>query len=407
MLIIVLFVEQKEGINMKIGILTFHKAINYGAYMQSYALSTKLQEVFPEHCIEIIDYVAPKERRKIYINILWTFKHYGLRGGYKELKKIQSFNNSYKELKLSSKNSFTSLQDLYKYIENNYQLLIIGSDAVFNWNQNGFPSAFIPVYNFTIPVVTYAASVHGLEYYDVEKEKIRDCKFAFSNLSFIGVRDENTERFVKFCDETLKPIHCCDPTVIMDYDALYSIKHRELDEISKAYNIDLSKQYIVMMLENQEIAKEVYERYSKEYTIISLFKKNKYSDMFLYDLTPVEWALVLKYAKLVVTNFFHGTLVSLGQGTATIVVDLSNYDKPYEGKLDDLVCHRLGLPELYVKGADWNTKKCEMFNTMNLCLNEEFNSRINNSMKVESEEFDKFYKYMSTFVLNNKGKTWE
>lgn len=392
---------------MKVGILTFHRPINYGAYLQSFALSNYLHTTFPDIEFEIVDYIAPREKKNIYLNVLRTVKWYGISAGVKEITKIRVFKSALEYLPLS-KEYFCSenLDELYSYIDGKYDMLIIGSDAVFNWNQNGFPSAFIPVYNFTIPVVTYAASVHGLEYYDVEKEKIRDCKFAFSNLSFIGVRDENTERFVKLCDETLKPIHCCDPTVIMDYEALYSIKHRKLDEISKAYNIDLSKQYIVMMLENQEIAKEVYDRYSKEYTIISLFKKNRYSNMFLYDLTPVEWALVLKYAKLVVTNYFHGTLVSLGQGTATIVVDLSNYDKPYEGKLDDLVCHRLGLPELYVKGAEWNTKKCEMFDTMNLCLGEEFNSRINNSMKVESEEFDKFYKYMSTFVLN-EGKTWE
>lgn len=392
---------------MKVGILTFHRPINYGAYLQSFALSNHLHTIFPNIEFEIVDYIAPKEKKNIYLNILRTVKWYGISAGFKEIKKIKVFKNALECLPLSNEYFCTEdLDEVYSYIDRKYDMLIIGSDAVFNWNQNGFPSAFIPVYNFTIPVVTYAASVHGLEYYDVEKEKIGDCKFAFSNLSFIGVRDENTERFVKFCDETLKPIHCCDPTVIMDYDALYSIKHRKLDEISKAYNIDLSRQYIVMMLENQEIAKEVYDRYSKKYTIISLFKKNKYSDMFLYDLTPVEWALVLKYAKLVVTNYFHGTLVSLGQGTATIVVDLSNYDKPYEGKLDDLVCHRLGLPELYVKGAEWNTKKCEIFDTMNLCLKEEFNSRIKNSMKVEAEEFDKFYKYMSTFVLN-EGKTWE
>lgn len=392
---------------MKVGILTFHRPINYGAYLQSFALSNYLHMTFPDIEFEIVDYIAPREKKNIYLNVLRTVKWYGISAGVKEITKIRIFKNALEYLPLSKEYFCTeNLDELYSYIDGKYDMLLIGSDAVFNWNQNGFPSAFIPVYNFTIPVVTYAASVHGLEYYDVEKEKIRDCKFAFSNLSFIGVRDKNTERFVKFCDETLKPIHCCDPTVVMDYDALYSIKHRKLDEISKAYNIDLSKQYIVMMLENQEIAKEVYDRYSKEYTIISLFKKNRYSDMFLYDLTPVEWALVLKYAKLVVTNYFHGTLVSLGQGTATIVVDLSNYDKPYEGKLDDLVCHRLGLPELYVKGAEWNTKKCEIFDTMNLCLGEEFNSRINDSMKVESEEFDKFYKYMSMFVLN-EGKTWE
>lgn len=392
---------------MKVGILTFHRPINYGAYLQSFALSNYLHMTFPDIEFEIVDYIAPREKKNIYLNVLRTVKWYGISAGVKEITKIRVFKSALEYLPLSKEYFCTeNLDELYSYIDGKYDMLLIGSDAVFNWNQNGFPSAFIPVYNFTIPVVTYAASVHGLEYYDVEKEKIRDCKFAFSNLSFIGVRDKNTERFVKFCDETLKPIHCCDPTVVMDYDALYSIKHRKLDEISKAYNIDLSKQYIVMMLENQEIAKEVYDRYSKEYTIISLFKKNRYSDMFLYDLTPVEWALVLKYAKLVVTNYFHGTLVSLGQGTATIVVDLSNYDKPYEGKLDDLVCHRLGLPELYVKGAEWNTKKCEIFDTMNLCLGEEFNSRINDSMKVESEGFDKFYKYMSMFVLN-EGKTWE
>lgn len=392
---------------MKVGILTFHRPINYGAYLQSFALSNYLHMTFPDIEFEIVDYIAPREKKNIYLNVLRTVKWYGISAGVKEITKIRVFKSALEYLPLSKEYFCTeNLDELYSYIDGKYDMLLIGSDAVFNWNQNGFPSAFIPVYNFTIPVVTYAASVHGLEYYDVEKEKIRDCKFAFSNLSFIGVRDKNTERFVKFCDETLKPIHCCDPTVVMDYDALYSIKHRKLDEISKAYNIDLSKQYIVMMLENQEIAKEVYDRYSKEYTIISLFKKNRYSDMFLYDLAPVEWALVLKYAKLVVTNYFHGTLVSLGQGTATIVVDLSNYDKPYEGKLDDLVCHRLGLPELYVKGAEWNTKKCEIFDTMNLCLGEEFNSRINDSMKVESEGFDKFYKYMSMFVLN-EGKTWE
>lgn len=388
---------------MKVGILTFHRPINYGAYLQSFALSNYLHTIFPNIEFEIVDYIAPKEKKNIYLNILRTVKWYGISAGFKEIKKIKVFKNALECLPLSNEYFCTEdLDELYSYIDRKYDMLIIGSDAIFNWNQNGFPSAFIPVYKFKIPVVTYAASVHGLEYYDVEKEKIRACHSAFSNMSFIGVRDKNTERFVEFCDETLKPIHCCDPTVILDYNALYSIKHRKLDEISKAYRIDLSKQYIVMMLENQEIAKEVYDRYSNEYTIVSLFKKNKYSDKFLYDLTPVEWALVLKYARLVVTNYFHGTLVSLGQGTATMVVDLSNYDKPYEGKLDDLVCHRLGLPELYVKGNEWDIKKNEKFNTMDLCLSEKFNSQIKKSMKLESDTFEKFYQYMNIFIKDEK-----
>ena len=33
---------------MRIGILTFHKVINYGAYLQAFSLSQKLKKVFPE-----------------------------------------------------------------------------------------------------------------------------------------------------------------------------------------------------------------------------------------------------------------------------------------------------------------------------------------------------------------------
>ena len=42
---------------MKIGILTFHYAHNYGAMLQAYALSMKLRSL--GHCVEIIDYILP------------------------------------------------------------------------------------------------------------------------------------------------------------------------------------------------------------------------------------------------------------------------------------------------------------------------------------------------------------
>ena len=41
---------------MKVGILTFHKAQNYGAYLQCYSLLNKLSEIFPDHDFEVIDY---------------------------------------------------------------------------------------------------------------------------------------------------------------------------------------------------------------------------------------------------------------------------------------------------------------------------------------------------------------
>lgn len=388
--------------NMKIGILTFHRPVNYGAYLQSFALSKHLQKIFPKVNFEIVDYIAPKEKKNIYLNVLRTIKWYGIFAAIKEIKKIEIFKNELKYLNLSDKYFCSEdLEKLYSYIDNKYDALIIGSDAIFNWDQNGFPSAFIPNYKFKIPVVTYAASVHGLKYFDVDKEKIDKCGSAFMNMSFIGVRDKNTEKFVNYCNKSVNPIHCCDPTVIMDYEVLYSIKHRSMQDIANKYSIDLSKKYIVMMLEDQEIAKEIYEYYSQKYSIISLFKKNKYSDAFLYDLTPVEWALVLKNARLVITNYFHGTLLALGQNTPTVVVDLSNYNEPYEGKLDDLMCRRFELSELYVKQDQWYKKKNILFETMQECINGKFDLKISNSVKSEAKSFEKFYQFLNGIIYKN------
>ena len=130
---------------MKVGILTFHRPINYGAFLQSFALSNYLKKTFPDEEFEIVDYIAPRENKNIFLNILRTVKWYGISSGIKEIKKIRVFKNSLKYLPLSDKHFCTEdLEELFSYIDNKYDMLIIGSDAVFNWNQNGFPSAFIP-----------------------------------------------------------------------------------------------------------------------------------------------------------------------------------------------------------------------------------------------------------------------
>nr|WP_295269208.1 polysaccharide pyruvyl transferase family protein [uncultured Blautia sp.] len=382
---------------MKIGILTFHKAINYGAFMQAYALSTKLQEVFPNSKVEIIDYVAPKEKRKVYINILWTFKHYGISGGIKELKKIQSFNSSYKNLSLSFKKNFGSLKELYNYIEKNYQILIIGSDAVFNWNQNGFPSAFIPDYDFKIPVLTYAASVHGLSYFDAEQTIIEKCKDTFANMDSVYVRDECTEKFVKFCNSNVNPKHACDPTFLIDFKKLYKLGHRNKVEIFKKYKINEGN-YIVLMLQDEKISRMVYNRYHDNYVIVSTFMNNPCSDVFLYDLTPIEWCLILKDASAVVTNYFHGTLLSLEQGVPTMVIDLSNYTGVYEGKLSDLMKKRLELPDLYFLSDEINNSPSTFFEIFDRCLEGDFKNQINVKVLEEASTFADFEKNLKVII---------
>ena len=73
----------------KIGILTFNRSYNYGAFMQCYALVNRLKQDFPNDEIEVIDYAT----ERLYRNYPSTFKSFvfgevGYRNSIKMVVKI-------------------------------------------------------------------------------------------------------------------------------------------------------------------------------------------------------------------------------------------------------------------------------------------------------------------------------
>ena len=379
---------------MRIGILTFHKAINYGAYLQAFSLSNKLQARFPEHEVEIIDYIAPKEqKRKLYV-LLRSVKHHGIKGGLSELKRIFVFRKVQKQLALSPRSFCTkNLKKLYAYIDHRYDLLIIGSDAVFNWNQTNFPTAFIPDYPFSIPVYTYAASVHGLRFYEADCTVLKSCGEVFDRMKCVGVRDRCSEKFVKLCAKDAQILHCCDPTLFIDREAISQRGSGVKNRVEKKYGLSLDSKYIVVMVQDSEMIKAVSDRYGKEYKIVSVFVKSAFSDYYVDDLDPFEWTVVLKQAALVVTSYFHGTLLSLVQGTPTVVFDYSCYcDEQYEGKLKDLMVTRLGLPELYhdKSEAEHFEGDASFYGKMDELLAGGYEKRIGEAIEKERSALDRF-----------------
>lgn len=379
---------------MKIGILTFHRSINYGAFLQAYALSDMLRKKMPKDSVEIIDYIAPLEKRKIPINVLWGIKHYGVINGIHDMQKICSFKKAYKTLPLSERSSFKNLTDLYKFIDKTYDILIIGSDAIFNWNQNGYPTAYIPMYKFeNCRIITYAASVHGLRYSDVNKKMLDECGKVFSHMDIVGVRDKNSENFVRACCNSAKVLHCCDPTVFIDKEAIKKYSYDFKNRILKKHKCDLTKKYIVLMLPDCLPAEKIREKYAGKYQIITLFRPSEYADKYLYDLNPFEWASVLSCAEMVVTSYFHGTLLSLRHETPVLTIDFSDYnDGIYEGKLKDLLCTRLGMSECYFDGNDIDRNDIinEMMCVIDKALTGEFQQKIKTSMEKEAESLNTF-----------------
>ena len=377
---------------MRIGILTFHKVINYGAFLQAFSLSERLKKEFPEDEVEIIDYVtAPK--RKLFM-VLWNIKHHGIKGGLTELKRISVFGSAQKNLPLSPK-SFKADEHnaLFRYIDERYDVLIIGSDAVFNWKQTAFPSAFIPDFNFSIPVFTYAASVHGLRFHDESGDKLKKCGEIFRSMKCVGVRDNCSENFVKFCSPEAETIHCCDPTLFIDKEDIYNRGCGIKEEVKQKYSFSLDSKYIVVMAPDNELIKSVAQKYSGEYKIVSVFLKSSYADIYIPDLDPFEWTVILKNARAVITSYFHGTLLSLVQGTPVIVLDYSGYcNEQYEGKLKDLMVTRLSLPELYFdkKDADNYVSNDAFYKKFDELLDGKYKELIEKAVSDEKKTFDNF-----------------
>ena len=64
---------------MKIGILTFHRSFNYGAFMQCFSLVNKLKEDFPNAEFEVVDYTV-KRAIDNYMKEIQTQKSKKLKG---------------------------------------------------------------------------------------------------------------------------------------------------------------------------------------------------------------------------------------------------------------------------------------------------------------------------------------
>ena len=376
--------------NKTIGILTFHRPINYGAFLQAYSLSAYLQKRYPACRVEIIDYIAPAEQKKIYKNALRALKHDGWRAFFRECRKIQVFHKSVKALPLSPSIGGKGLSALFRYIAARYDAVLVGSDAVLNWNQNGYPSAFYLNYDFQLPMFMYAASVHGMDYERISEEQKQAVGQAFARFALFGVRDRNTERFIAQYREREVITHTCDPTVFIDIrqcrEKAGSVRERLLHQ----YGFDMEKPYIALMLNDDVISRRVKEAYGDRYKLVSLFKTNRACDCFLYDLNPFEWVEVLAGSALTVTQYFHAALLSLRHCKAPVVVDKAKNTDRFESKLHDLMIVRFELPALYFADRDLQNDLAAFSAACETVLREDFTEQIERALARETASMEQF-----------------
>ncbi len=318
---------------MKTGILTFHRSFNYGAFLQCWSLCTKLQREFPDVEFEIVDYTSPRVRAgyEREISIIKT------EAGKQAIRDRNAvFTACQQKLPLSSPELVTDdLSEIAAYLNERYDAVIVGSDAVWNWNTRGFPNIYF-LKDFHGKKFSFAASAHGMSFQDAEQEQRDYLTQAFSEFDYLGVRDCNTENMVKSVLPDAAVYHNCDPTVLLELDRV-PCDMDALREKMERRGVDFSKPLIGMMA-GDTIGAAIKRHYGNKVQIVSVYTANPYADVFLNDLTPFEWARVFSFFKVTLTHFFHGTLLSLKNGTPVIPVEsVNSFSSRNVTKIEDLL----------------------------------------------------------------------
>ncbi|GEA30038.1 polysaccharide pyruvyl transferase family protein [Clostridium diolis] len=299
----------------KIGIITYHSAYNYGSALQAYAT----QEMVKKICgyAELINF-RMKEQRQFYS--LYRTK-YGMKTLIKDIMQFplhgkrrircnafENFFNQYMNLS----NECQTPDDVVN-IWNKYDTIISGSDQI--WNKHSqelehnsweYMNSYLLV-GFSGKKVSYASSVANMT--DDELKRIIP---EISKFSSISMRENSSSvHMAEMMGRNIENV--LDPTFLLDKaDWIKSLNLKENKK--KRYILYYSLGGIQPLKKNRKVLIELANSRQCKLIIVTPFAfipiQNKVVETHS-EFGPVEFLEAIYNAEMVVTDSYHGTILSV------------------------------------------------------------------------------------------------
>lgn len=299
---------------MKIGILTFHWATNYGAVLQAYALKTTIEKYNDN--VRVIDYY-PRRYKKNLINSFVT-KHISMIPSriraIKKDKNIEIFREKY----FQRTKYFSKGKNLKKQLKD-FDCFICGSDQIWNMSfaENGEGKKtftyFLDFADAKKILASYAASFGALCVKETLKEDIT--KY-IKRMDFVSVRERSGVEIVK--DLGIEKCELVpDPTLLLEPGHYQKM----------AFKNSLSGKYAFLyMLHNKQ----------KDADSIIESLKNKGLKLVISGNEEVEqWLSYIKNAEIVISNSFHAIVFSILFKTPFVAILIKN--SPMNDRINTLL----------------------------------------------------------------------
>jgi hypothetical protein len=279
----------------EIGVLTFHRCINYGSYWQARCLVEGIQNLGYEAMI--LDHhsaaVNIAEWKCAYQPVLPTkvpasdYPHYR--------KKIEGFFQCFEKLPLSPSFEINQPEQAGEY-----DTVVVGSDEVWNLSHPwyGKRPLFFGEGIRTKKLISYAASFGNYDACWLLEQQWKDRLLNFGSIS---VRDDNSKQIIKTALNVnaalvldpclLFPIHI-EERLIRGFERPYVAVYGHNFSASFIYNIRRWASH-------------------RNVPLVSIGYRNDWADQQWITANPLEFANFISGSEAVATNFFHGCVFAM------------------------------------------------------------------------------------------------
>lgn len=287
---------------MRIGILTFHRAHNYGAVLQCYALQEYLKK--EGHVVYIIDHLPHDKMLNVYKWFdLSRFNRKNLIVILKEFLLLNYRRSRFKRFNHFIDSNFQLIDDAFSSFSS-LDLVIVGSDQVWNYKlTHGFDPYYWGFFEKpdNVKLISYAASMG-----EIFSENESECIVKYlQNFDSISVREEDLYEKIKLLSIGKPITMTLDPTLLLS-KANWSdiaIKPKEERPYLLLYQVRNSTNAM-------DMAKIIAKRYGLKIIILSA-AIDKINSKECIKASPEQFLGWFKYAKFVISSSFHGTVFSL------------------------------------------------------------------------------------------------
>lgn len=349
---------------MKLGILTFQFAHNYGAMLQCFALKKFIEN--RNVCVSVINYTPTKMFSYYSMNPYWAIRRkdvFALKNTFKRYKQaVKFFDFQKKELKITKK-----IKKINNNSVANLDGIIVGSDQVWNYNIVPDLNEYLLKKCTECNKYSYSASL-GKKV--IPEEALKMFEEELRKFKFVSVREKNNAKFLseKLSIEVKNTV---DPVFLLDKD-----EWRNVYKNDSKINENISNYVLYIDLFNSktllERARNLANENNLDLVTIDPLCRNQIKDANnLYNVGPLEYLELIDNAEFVVTNSFHAVAFS------------SIFEKRMVYHLEDELSNRI----------------IELLNTMNISeINNIIDFKNNSAMEKYSVEISKSINYLNKII---------